>query len=135
MIRISRSSWHYKLYSLGSDWHVEQENLCRYCRVALAGLFKIVLIVGIMATVIGLAGFCTYRLFIFECTMFSTYQVNTIIGHLVLVGLVSLLVLRRKISLSSTPKQVNLIGAWISAKKQKICPLVEIVDDNTTDIT
>jgi hypothetical protein len=77
-----------------------------------------------------------YGLFAIERTLFTIWTLNTSIIHLLLAGIITLTVLyrRRRVSISQ-PKSIGLFSAWISAKKQRICPLIEIVDDaNTTDI-
>jgi hypothetical protein len=120
---INKNSWHYKFWrsTFGSDIEKpDTTNLCSYCqRIFWHGLMWFSLASLILYIV--MYGYLYNGLYL--------HTVKTLIGTLIVVAIftVIILIVGRH---DFFPKKYNdrppsLFKQWLSAKKQRICPLIE----------
>ena len=113
-MEINSDSWHYKFYKLGyGAGHVPyRTNLCSYFWRTVLGLGIAVFVVLFVLACLGIVGFVAYH---------HTAIFFTGIGGLVAVfGLIML-------NEYWGDAEPGLLRAYLRAKKEKVCPLVEIV--------
>lgn len=130
-MKINKNSWHYRLYVKSFDSEGEAllgTDLCRYChrvfwqvvaRVAMVSL----IVLGTGLAIVGL-GIGLYQHPIFFLAFFGVLAV--IIGG---IYLYTHWLNNRKPS--SEPK--TLVGKWMRARKQNVCPLVEFIPESSAD--
>ncbi len=123
-IQIRKDSWHYRFYSRFYGRWARPGDLCSYAR----GLLFAVLGYGFLATMILL---CSGVLIILIVGSIMEYPAATgiVVGSLVVAaGLIfALIKLGPKINKKFLSED-SLPGAYLKAKKEKYCPLVELVD-------
>ena len=131
-MNINKSSFHYKLAKLASDGAVPN-NLCAYFWLAVFGAFLYFLVV----IVVILAGFCVVSIGLAWWSY--AFQVPAIIGGVLSAGvLFAFLMMRiaerkedeRWALMGEDPipeKEPGLIMAYLKAKKEKVCPILNFV--------
>lgn len=131
MLKISRTSWHYRMWKLVHQ-HSEPRNLCRYF---WANVFTIVIPTVICS--FALAGLTALLWLIWSNPIESALTVGAIGLAAVLITLTVLLVkdqARRSrmrpvvIKPHKKPKPPGVLRAYLVARKKKMCPLIEVVD-------
>ncbi len=116
-IQIRKNSWHYRLYSKWErcgNYVLEPKDLCSYVRTLL---FDIVLTIFMVGTIV--------ISFMRNPAVASFISV----GFVVCVGLIFGAIKFGKPVHKKLLSEESLVGAYIKAKKEKYCPLVEVVDD------
>lgn len=134
-MRISKKSWHYCLIDKFSHYH-PPGSLCPYMR-KLLGIITMIILTVIVAcfitTAVVVAPFWWFGLFNPLNPSFlhfaSIMGTGIWIAAPILGGIVGLVEWRQHRRYYHEPKEPTLFGAWIKAKKQKICPFI-IFEDN-----
>ncbi len=134
-MKISSTSWHYRLWHLNRFRDDCPTSLCSYFWQVTG---RIVLFFGVP---LGVVAFLAYLLYYYATTNLSgLLTVLAVIGAVVavagLTGLATWWQDRRWTAsldeFGNPPKrkrkQPNLVVAWIKAKKEKVCPRIEVVD-------
>lgn len=136
MLKVKKNSWHYWLWRLGRDEGSRPKNLCKYFwHIAIVK----VLLPGILASFV-LLGVVTLGWLIWGHPAAFGIGAMLLIGTVaVVIGLVKLggsyvehrheLAMTRPPKPVKPPKKPNIVFAFIKARKQKMCPLIEVVDD------
>jgi len=137
MMKVSKHSWHYRLWSLGRDSSSRPRNLCKYFwHIALIKVLFPLVVAFFVLLGVGLL------LWVIWGHPIQTAAVILVALGIVLLGfgLFKLLQMwgerreeaRYAASLVPTPpkpkKQPGVLRSFIKAKKQKACPLIEVVD-------
>jgi hypothetical protein len=119
---VNKNSWHYKFWSwtYHNRYDVPQEtNLCNYCqRIFWLGLMHLFL--GSMVLFLVLA--LLYAIFV------QGFYYHTGLSFIILGAIVAVIGGTLGYAWwadSREYREPGLVGQWVSAKKQKICPLVE----------
>ncbi len=125
-IQIRKNSWHYRIYRKFHGLEAPND-ICLYAR----GLFLAVLGFGFIATMLLTTFVLLVVLVILVVGKSMEYPAiaGVVIGSLVAAaGLIfALIKLGPKINKKFLSED-SLTGAWLKAKKEKYCPLVELVD-------
>lgn len=141
MLEVSKSSWHYRLWSWGKDGkQATPINLCRY-------FWFIVLIIVTPIVLVSLAlfgvGFIIWLIYSNPVT--SAIVVGCLILAAALIVGVSYFAVKheekkererdeqfqalmRGEEIPKEEKQPSIFRTWLAAKKQKVCPLIKVVD-------
>jgi len=124
-MKLNRNSWHYKMWENSfEDFVPHTTDLCRYCHRIFWQLMFYVLMGLIALTMLYLACYCL----IYRCLILHP------LATLIFVGVVATLLaaitfyhrwLNRNRSYQE-PK--TLVGKWMRARKEQVCPLVEFTD-------
>lgn len=148
MIKVSKNSWHYRLYV--SVWDSPPKDLCRFFWGTIAAMFLHVadFIGGILAR-LG-TGFWRAVLFLFMIGMFIFLAVVIVLATienpwfpLILMGcmaavaallaivglLIVYLVDRDKEEQKEGASTPTIAWEFVKAKKQRVCPLIEVIDE------
>jgi ABC-type methionine transport system permease subunit len=119
---INTDSWHYKLYRFSYIvWNNEQDvpryntNLCQYVRHTVISLFFATLFWGFVGTMVGIMLFLIGRGIWFNPMLALKVFGWIVLGIAALVGVFWYM-------LSDTSE---IVGEYIHAKTQGICPLIE----------
>ena len=117
-MKIKRSSWHYKISNLGR-FEKRNDNLCRY-------FWRLVFKVAVALVLTGY--FCG----ILYLYLMSGFTIPIAIGTIFVVSCFALpplaiYFLRKKLGKSPELPYGNIVSAYVSAKKRKVCPLIEYV--------
>jgi hypothetical protein len=129
-MKINKKSWHYRYYAWTYDKIEEttppyRTNLCRYFwRFPLASLVMLFLFVLFPVAIVGSVSFATFFIGRSMYHHLGWWNVLVVAG---IAAIVYLTRLRGKISNNET---VQLVGAYVAAKKQGVCPLIEFEDDD-----
>ncbi len=127
-MKINKDSWHYKVWASSFDQYdgaPENTDLCRYChrifwRLALGTFFA----VGILFC-LSMLGYTIFYKGLFQNTT-PTLIIAAVIG--VVVGAVYLYTRWLNGSKLQPEEPTTLVGKYLSASKQKVCPLVDFED-------
>lgn len=129
--KINRNSWHYKLnknymndLSYRMDvWEAKHTNFCSYWRATIFRVF--VALVGVVAALLVLLVLAVAAIndpITFAVVIVSI--IGVVVASIVVAGLSQWL--ETKMARPYTqPDNPSLIAQWYSAKKSKICPMVE----------
>lgn len=128
-MKLNKDSWHYKLWCDTFDVYEPvptSTDLCRYChRIFWRGFLYIVMAIMVIA-----AFFVVGYAFIYKCLIQNTFITLTICGVLLgIVGIIVLYIMWLKRD-RGYRKPKTLVGKWVQARKQQVCPLVEFVDSD-----
>lgn len=127
-MKINKNSWHYKLndkFYVG----VSFRSICTYFWGTVFSSFM----VGVFFPVATLLILSTLLLPII--TIFVPSLINTaLVGAIVVGAIADVIILSHVINYAlkkyrKKERKPTLVGEYISAKKQKVCPLVEYVDE------
>ena len=121
-MKIKRSSWHYKISNLGSDFERSNDNLCRYF---WRGAGKLALLLAAAIVVCFLVPFAIYNWFTDDFVISNTIMFFFICSVFILPPL-AIHFLRKRFGPPEMPYE-NIVIAKISATKRKVCPLIEYV--------
>ena len=131
-MKVHKKSWHYRLWRLGREnSRSEPRDLCRYFwHIAL---LKVLLPLAVV--VAALAGVVAIAWMIWENPIDFAIIVTTVLGLIAFVIGVGFLV--RKSADRATQerlgviekKEPGVVREYLSARKRKVCPLIEVVDD------
>lgn len=139
MLKVSRRSWHYRLWKFGHPNRNDPKNLCRYfwfcvfmCAwplalgsLALIGVGALVYVVAnnLYVTGVGVGFVVAFAAGVLALVKLIQWQ-----GHRLVSGV--------SYGFSSTGaafshvkhKEPGLLRSFIRAKKQKVCPMIQVVD-------
>ncbi len=126
-MKVRKSSWYHWFYTFGFEQyerHPGKTNLCSYFWRTVWGVFKCLLIVAVVGTIVTVAGMCLYNALWLS------------IGCLAVVGAVIAFAsnwTRIKFFLNpgryeNKEPEPGLLRSYIKAKKDKVCPLIEFVE-------
>lgn len=118
-MKIRRSSWHCKISNLGSDFDKHNDNLCRYFWRLV---FKLTVALVLTSYVCALL----YLYLTSDFIISHTIMVLFVASCLALPPL-AIHFLRKKLGKSPETPYGNIVSAYVSAKKRKVCPLIEYV--------
>jgi hypothetical protein len=138
MLRIGKNSWHYWLWKLGRDENSRPKNLCKYFwHIAIVK----VLLPAILASFV-LLGVATLGWLIWGHPVeFGVGLMLLVGGTAAVVGVIKLTETyvehRREVAMTRPPKpkkpkkekKPNIFFEFLKARKRKMCPLIEVVDD------
>lgn len=139
MLQIKTSSWHYRLWRFGRESHSSQpRDLCRYFwHLALVKI----LIPATIAT-LALAGVAALIWVIWKNPLVAaTYTLGGVVGIMILVGIVLMSKKQAEkkedqlITGTGKPKvkkKPGLVRQFLKARKAKMCPLIQVVNDKDT---
>ena len=118
-MKIRRSSWHCKISNFGSDFEKHNDNLCCY-------FWRLVFKVAVVLVLIG------YICFLLYLYLTSGFMISIAIGILFVVSCcvlppLAIHFLRKKLGKSPETPYGNIVTEYVSAKKRKVCPLIEYV--------
>lgn len=128
-MKVSRNSWHFKVYrgfGFDSGFYKEPSNLCPYFWRVVWGLTKGAIIVAL----------CGLLLFMLGTVVF-TYPFWSLGGTAVIALFCAICAywdeirsfLSRNAPESDVPEpEPGLIRSYIKAKKDKVCPMIEVVE-------
>lgn len=138
-MKISTNSWHYKVLGWAFKCSVRHDNvgICKYFWMVVASLFwYVILSLGAISAVAVFSGWIPILLwqwytgvmvsqdfFEFSLAMFTVLSLGAGASLLVVFGKPLLRKRKRK-------EPPNILFEYVKAKKQKVCPLVEVVDDD-----
>ena len=137
---ISRNSWHYRMWSAGRSSYDRPRNLCRYFWYIFGQVAILLFLAGL--ALVGLGAL----LYAFVTKPVTSFIVT---GSIILgIGLLWVLIygmikyfrrmeekdrqhleaLRRGEIPHPKPKEPSALRLWLKARKEKYCPLIEVVD-------
>ena len=123
-IRIRNNSWHYRFYSRFHGTVAEPTDLCSYARGLLSAMFlEGTYIILMLASLVMLVAILVGSI--------MSYPTGTGIVFVSLVAIVGLIFASIKLGPKINKKflaEDSLTGAYLKAKKEKYCPLVEVVN-------
>jgi len=137
MLIINKQSWHFRLYSAARDFINTDSplpgSLCGYfwswnIHVAIY-LFMVTLMAALLALIIGFTPVCLWSWLVNHSA--SARDVILIIwgaiGFLVLCGFIYFWAgrLKNKVQQSQGLSGLGVVGAFIKATKEKVCPFIE----------
>ncbi|TSC82613.1 MAG: hypothetical protein G01um101419_531 [Parcubacteria group bacterium Gr01-1014_19] len=127
-IQIRKNSWHYRFYSKWErcgNYVLEPKDLCSYVRTLLFDATLSIVMVGAILALTALL----------IATIVIGFIKNPAVATSISVGLVACIGLGFGAFKFGKPvhkklfSEESLVGAYIKAKKEKYCPLIEVVDD------
>ena len=132
-MQINTKSWHYRIQDF-LDFY-QPNNLCGYCWMVLWSLFVLVVLLPLVIVVGG--AIVTSPFWVWATPFFELSLVSFIIGA---TEVVVLLIILRSIILDRWDderyagtraelviREPSLFGAWIRAKHDKVCPILNFV--------
>ena len=122
-MKIKRSSWHYKISNLGSDFERSNDNLCRYF---WRGFGKLALLLAAVIVICALVPYGIYLWFIDNFVISNTIMLFFIFSIFIL-PILAIDFLRKNLHKSPEMPYGNIVSAYLSAKKEKVCPLIKYV--------
>lgn len=137
MLEISTSKWHYRLWKIGRARGSEPHNLCKYFWHIV--LFKLVLPLAGVGLVLFGVGSILWVIWLHPVeAALGTFAAFLIVVLVVLLGwLLTRRAERRKVkrrqqrlqpARPAPPKEPSVLWAYLKARKQKVCPLIKVVD-------
>ena len=125
-MKIKRSSWHYKISNLSNDPERDDDNLCQYFW-RLVGRFIGFFTIGALLCLFIYGLYClTHDLF-----MTGFWISNTImlffICFVFAFPILAIHFLRKMLGKSPEMPYGNIVSAYASARKRKLCPLIKYV--------
>jgi hypothetical protein len=135
VLKVRKSSWHYKLWRLGRSRPDEPKDLCRYFwhlvlfKIAFPAFFGSLALFGIGSVLWIVWG---HPLESGLIVLGSIVVAAALFGIALLVRRayrrLQMRSLKRKMSLAP-PKEPSLVWVMVKARKRQMCPLIEVVDD------
>lgn len=127
-MKISKNSWHFKMHKIfNAGMEPKYKSLCTYFwgTVFTALLFYVLLpLLGLGVLVLS-----TFPFVYFFTGDLSALAPAIIIGGFEIFALVTFWLDYRSKHYTRKIKEPTLVGEYIKAKKRKICPLIEFVDE------
>ena len=121
-MEIKRSSWHYKISNLGI-LEKSNDNLCCYFW-RLMGKFFVFFVAAVFIGFI--IGFLIWEIFLTGFVISNTIMLFFLFSIFIL-PILAIHFLRKKIDTSLEMPYGNIVAAYLSAKKEKICPLIKYI--------
>lgn len=118
-MQIKRSSWHYKISNLGSDFERSSDNLCCY-------FWRFVGKLALFFVTMALIGYLVYAYFSSDQLVRNTL-ILLFLFSLVIVPALTISFIRKKLGKSPEMPYGNIVVEYIAAKKRKVCPLIEYI--------
>lgn len=125
-MKFKKNSWHYWFYRLtyGGGPTGNKTNLCAYFWRTVLGISMIAFVAAFLLLILTLIGILFYE---------HTLTMFTILGLIsVAVGcaIIRYRIVDRRYAAGyyDKPRELGLIRAYLKAKKDKICPIVELED-------
>ncbi len=131
-MKINKSAWHYKLWKKSFDGHTEyapsETDLCRYCHRVFWQVLGLAVLAALLIVTIG------GGLFMLGLAFYKGLWLNTGTSLLVLASIAAVIgvvyLYTRWLKGSPKPKQDDsLVGNWMAARKENVCPLVDFEDE------
>lgn len=130
-MKLNRNSWHYKIWANSFDtWNPAptSTDLCRYCHRIFWQLFGYALVgcvILLMAAVVLFMGY----LLIWKALIPHVGTTLLIGGGIVVAGVIVWLYCRWLNGKRQNSQPKTLVGQYLQANKDKVCPLVEFDDE------
>lgn len=131
-MKLNTNSWHYKLWdnSFGNDYRPKSTDLCHYCHRVFWQIVYYAMLGSMIAAIVVFG--------LYAVTYFLIYQAFCLHTKITLIAAGALIVVFTMVvsyaywfssdtRLKAEPN--TLLGKWLSAKKQKVCPLVEFDEE------
>ena len=130
-MEISSNVWHLRLVNRIWFSHYEPVNLCRHFWAVVAYIGWVILILSAVLGLLSSFGWAIYQLVLL---IQETPREALTGGGMVLVPVavilsVIFLVRRRKARPAKPYREPSLFGAWIKAKKARVCPIIIVRED------
>lgn len=131
MFEVKKSSWHYKLQV--EFFTKPGKTLCSYFWKTVGGvglllLFCLFILVVLISMIVTAGGFI-----FFEEMPYGMIFAGGIFWALAFATLINYLIedydIYEKITKQKPYKQPSILTKYIKAKKQKVCPMIKVVDD------
>lgn len=135
MLKIKKNSWHYRLWCLGRSGTSQPHNLCKY--FWHLAIIKIVIPI-VLATFVLLGVGALIWVIWGHPVQTGLALLLTVVALLLLIGVVKLIerMVQRhheKVMLAEPKpkvvKEPGVVRTFLKARKQKMCPLIQVVDD------
>lgn len=138
MLKVRKTSWHYRLWKLGRSPHSEPRDLCRYFwHITLIKLLAPLVLASLVLFGVGTLLWLVWG--------HPGFTAAVVLGALALAGAVLVLfwagtkaveritvrqaLKRRQPKPPKPPKEPNLMWEMVKAKKRKVCPLIVVIDE------
>lgn len=135
MLKVKKSSWHYRLWKLGRLHASEPKNLCQYfwhlvlIKIALPLLLAGLVLFGIGALLWLIWGHpLEAAIYVFGSVAVAAALLGLLFGGKRLYERREDRLTREKMSLDP-PKEPGLVWTMIKARKKQMCPLIQVVDE------
>lgn len=137
-IKINKNSWHYRVlgHPFKSDLRYTNVGICKYFWMVVgsllgwcgAGVLALAIVVTFVGWIpVGIGWLITGNLLSLEFFALSFGATTAV--FLVWVGFTLKDLIKGK--LRNRKKRPNILFEYVKAKKQRVCPLVEVVHDNS----
>lgn len=140
MLKVKRSSWHYRLWKTthGFNPNAEPKNLCKYFWWSVFSI-----IIPAVVCSFALAGLVTLLYIMYSNPVVTGMVVGTIVlcaglgvGTVVVANaektrraaLPPKVKSERPRKVRTKPRKIRLLRDYLAARKQKVCPLIEVID-------
>lgn len=117
-MEIKRSSWHCKISNLGS-FEKSGDNLCCY-------FWRLVGKVALIFVTVFLICFLIYTYFTHSLWISTTIMLLFLVSSIALPSF-AIHFIRKKLNKSPEMPYGNIVVEYITAKKRKVCPLIEYI--------
>ena len=119
---VNKSSWHYKWWKkCGGNSYSRNVSLCSYVQ----RIFLMSLVVAVPISI--LASCAGVMLYALGCA-FYYHTVQAFIGVASFILLCSIILGICYFYFDDPDKEPGIIGAWLQAKKDKVCPIIDFED-------
>jgi len=121
-MKISKSSWHYRLWGRLSDEYKPPRDLCHYFWSIVS---NIVLVLMMLAVILGIVGWLLYAIITMPIIGW------VVIGFICSAIVFPIIVIGGLRKLRGSPIWMpgsDVLSEFIRAKKQRVCPLIEYMD-------
>jgi hypothetical protein len=128
-MKININSWHYKYYRWCERYALDNEmgdfcpNLCSYVQTIFFGSIISAMICCLLAALIGMMLFSIGKI---EYILWTQYINIALMIHFAIIAVIGLIFAYGRFSKSDT---TYVIRSYVSANKNKVCPLIEFVDN------
>ncbi len=128
-MKIKRTSWHYRIIDFWADCGRGErrgDNLCIYFWRFMNGLFFSFISLGFIGVIVGAISYLMHSYFTSPFFMSITVMIVFLLSSIIF-PMLAILYFRKKVGIIEIPKS-NLLFAYLKAKKEKVCPLIEYHD-------
>ncbi len=131
-MKINKSAWHYKLWKKSFNGYNEyapsETDLCRYCHRVFWQVLGLAVLAALLVVTIG-GGLALLGIGLYQGLWKHTGTSLLVLGAIAAaVGVVYLY--QRWLCGKPKPKQDdNLVGSWMAARKENVCPLIDFEDE------
>lgn len=135
-MKVKATSWHYRLWKFGREFDSQPRDLCRY----FWHLFLIKIVFPMIAAGFVLIGVIALVVIIWGHPLATVVAITSVLlGSVLLLDLVFLIRLlverhqakkkERRLQPATEPKEPSVLWTYLTARKRKMCPLIEVVRD------